>query len=149
MVGAEDGGGGVRAVEEGSAAGELGRFLALAEEAGGDFGLAVLAVLPGEVDGGAVFSAGGEVHGELGDDGEDGGVVIVHAEGFDFGGEAHVEFVVEVVENVGSPVAEHAHAVFVKAAPVEGVVEGVEGELFAGAAPEVPVFEGGGDGVLG
>lgn len=88
------------------------------------------------------------MHRELGGEGEDGLVVVIELLDLDFGGEAHVEFVVNVVDDVRAPVAEHAHAVFVKATPIEGMVKGVERELLAGSAPEVPVFEGGGDWVF-
>lgn len=149
MVTPQDRGGAVIGIKKGAAAGELGRVLVFAEEATGDFGMAAVAVFPSHVDGGAFFATGREVHREMGSEGEDRFVVVLEVLHFDFGGESHREFVVEVVDDVRAPVAEHAHAVFVEAAPAKGVVKGIEGELLARAAPEIPVFEGSGHGGLG
>ena len=88
MTCAHDRGGRVGSGEEGACAGEFRWFLIFAEKTGGDFGVAVCAVFPSHVDGRSLVSSGGEVHGELGSEGEDGLIVVIESLDFDFGREA-------------------------------------------------------------
>ena len=110
------------AMSEGSSASEVGRFLGFGIEIFLIDGRSVVTTgFPHQIDGRELVAAGGEFKIDVRAEREADLVVVGESGGIDFGRIAKLQIVVEEIDDVASPIAEHAAAIEMEAAPVEGV----------------------------
>jgi len=134
------------AVEKSSGTAEVGGLF-IAEVFFIDLGGEVTAGFPDQMNGRFLVAAAGEIELNMRAEGKADLIVIGESFGRDLSGETELQIMVDKVDDVAAPVAEHSTAIEVEAAPIEGVEETVEVLHFLRPAPEVPGLKGFGNGL--